>query len=188
VALIVENGTGLANADAYISLGEFKAFCSDRNYRWEDYEDFAIESSIRLATGWIDTYSRYKAARLLPAQALEFPRSGLQDWSGYDVTGVPARVKQACAELAFKGLSEPLYEDAARGGMVKSESVGPISVTYEDGAPVGKVWQFAVNLLKPYVRDPDQLASSTFTVSPDQADSIFSVGMNDYETPRLSVE
>ena len=118
MALTVENGTGLAGADAYISLTEFKLFCSNRNYRWEDYEDFQIEASIRTATGWIDTYQRYKAVRLVPEQALEFPRSGLTDWSGYEVTGVPARVKQACAELAFKGLSEPLYQDLERGGMV----------------------------------------------------------------------
>ena len=188
MALIVEDGTGLSNADAYISLGYFKAFCSERNYRWEDDEDFAIEANIRLATGWIDTYSRYKAARLLPTQALEFPRIGLQDWSGYDVTGVPARVKQACAELAFKSRSEPLYEDAARGGMVKSESVGPISVTYEDGAPTGKVWQFAVNLLRPYLREPEQMAASQFKLSDEQSDTIFRVGINDYENPRLTVE
>ena len=177
MALTVEDGTGLATADAYISLAEFKAFCSERNYRWESFEDFQIEAAVRLATGWIDTYSRYKAYRLVPAQALEFPRADLTDWSGHPVTGVPKRVKQACAELAFKGLTEPLYQDLDRGGMVTSESVGPISVTYAEGAPAGKVWQFAVNLLKPYVRDPMNFTGPLYTEP--ATGPLFNVGMND---------
>lgn len=177
MALTVENGTGLAGADAYISLVEFKTFCSDRNYRWESFEDFQLEASIRLATSWIDTYSRYKGSRLASSQALEFPRTDLTDWSGYTVTGVPKRVKDACAELAFKGLSEPLYQDLDRGGMITSESVGPISVSYSEGAPAGKVWQFAVNLLKPYVRDPNNFRGPLWTEP--TTEPVFNVGMND---------
>lgn len=177
MALTVENGNGLEAADAYISLVEFKEFCSKRGYRWEDYEDFDIEASIRLATGWIDTYNRYKGARLTRDQGLEFPRSGLVDWSSFNITGVPARVKQACSELAFKGLSESLYQDQDRGGKVVSESVGPISVTYAADAPTGKVWQFALNLLRQYIRDPNQILGPQWT---DPADPMFTVGMNDY--------
>jgi hypothetical protein len=157
MSLIVETGVGLANADAYVGLVHFKEFCSARGYRWEDAEDFAIENSIRRATDYIDTIGRYKGARLVPAQALEFPRSDLTDWSDYTITGVPHRVKHACCELAFKGLSEPLYKDLDRGGKVVSESVGPISVTYAGDAPAGKLFMFAKNLLEPYLRDPDTI-------------------------------
>lgn len=186
MALTVEDGTGLSNADAYISLAEFKTFASNRNYRWEDYEDFQIEASIRLATGWIDTYNRYKGQRLKTTQALEFPRADLIDWSDYEVAGVPARVKQACAELSFKGLTEALYADESRGGMVKSESVGPISVTYADNAPTGKVWTFAQNLLKQYVRDPNSILGPMWTepAMPSQ----FRIGMNDHPEVDLSTE
>lgn len=175
--LVVETGAGLTNADAYISVSEFKAFCSQRGYRWEDREDFEIEASIRLATGWIDTYNRYKGARLTRDQTLEFPRAGLVDWSGYEIPGVPHRVKQACSELAYKGLVESLYQDLDRGGMVVSESVGPISVTYAAEAPTGKVWQFALNLLKPYIRDPQQILGPLWS---DPHESLFNIGMDDY--------
>ncbi|CAB4130453.1 hypothetical protein UFOVP119_77 [uncultured Caudovirales phage] len=177
MSLVVETGSGLSTAEAYISASDFKTFCTNRGYRWEDYDDFQIEASLRMATGWIDTYSRYKGTRLLAAQALEFPREGLIDWSSYAVTGVPQRVKQACAELAFKGLTEPLYQDQDRGGEVISESVGGISVTYAAGAPTGKVWQFAVNLLKQYMRDPNQIGMPLWT-EPAMA-SQFEIGMND---------
>lgn len=177
MALVVENGTGLIGADAYVSVADFKAFCSQRGYRWEDREDFEIEASIRLATGWIDTYARYKGYRMTRDQTLEFPRSGLVDWSGYQITGVPHRVKQACSELAFKGLSESLYIDQDRGGKVTEESVGPISVKYAADAPVGKVWQFALNLLTPYIRDPQQILGPLWT---DPHATQFDIGMNDY--------
>ncbi|CAB4122586.1 hypothetical protein UFOVP36_66 [uncultured Caudovirales phage] len=177
MALTVENGNGLEAADAYVSLTEFKEFCSKRGYRWEDYEDFDIEASIRLATGWIDTYNRYKGGRLTYAQALEFPRTGLVDWSSFAVVGVPQRVKHACSELAYKGLSDSLYQDQDRGGKTVSESVGPISVTYAADAPTGKVWQFASNLLRPYIRDPDQILGP-LSVDPLLAPS-FSLGMHD---------
>ena len=160
MALIVEDGTGLLDADAYVSVAQFKEWCGNRGYRWEEAEDFQIEEQLRLATGWIDTYQRYKGTRLKAEQTLEFPRDNLVDWSSHTILGVPHRVKQACCELAFKGLSEPLYVDQDRGGMTTSESVGPISVSYSPDAPTGKVFTFAANLLKPYARDPKQLRFS----------------------------
>lgn len=178
MALIVEDGTGLLDADSYVTLADFKAWCSNRGYRWEDSEDFEIEAQLRLATGWIDTYNRYKGLRMSAAQTLEFPRTGLVDWSGHTITGVPHRVKQACCELAYKGLSEPLYVDLDRGGMVTSESVGPISVSYAADAPAGKVFMFAANLLKPYVRDPKQISYSPWQ-EPD-TDMHTTLGMHDY--------
>jgi hypothetical protein len=177
VSLTVEDGTGLPDADSYISLQFFKTFCSSRNYDLASYADVDMEASLRLAQGWIDTYSRYKGFRLTPTQSLEFPRTGCFDWSSYEVTGVPLRVKHAAAELAFKGMGESLYQDQDRGGKTVSESVGPISTTYATDAPTGKVWQFAVNLLAQYVRDPKQVLGPLWT-DPD-LENQFTIGMND---------
>ncbi len=177
MALTVEDGTGRTDAEAYISVSEFKQFAGRRGYNYDEYGDPDIEASIRLATDWIDTYNRYKGTRLRSQQAKEFPRADLTDWSDYVVTGVPQRVKDACAELAFKGLSESLYLDQDRGGKVQSESVGPISVSYAADAPTGKVWTYAQNLLKQYLRDPNSILGPLWTepAMPSQ----FSVGMND---------
>jgi hypothetical protein len=155
MALTVENGTGLEEADSYISLAFFKQFCDDRGYDYSEKTDPEIEQKLRLATGYIDSQFRFKGNRAGGIQALEFPRLNLIDWSGITITGLPRRVKQACAELAFKALSTDLYQDQNRGGKTKSESVGSLSVTYADDAPTGTVFQFAWNLLKPYVRDPE---------------------------------
>lgn len=151
--LIVETGTGLADAESYLTVADFKGYCDKRGLSYDGQSDTVIEQKLRIATGYIDTVKRYKGQRLLSEQALEFPRANLTDWGGLAVAGVPGRVKQACAELAFKAFTENLYVDLDRGGMVTSQSVGPMSVSYSDKAPVGKSYMTAMKLLEPYTRD-----------------------------------
>lgn len=155
MALNVEDGTGQTEAESYITVAQFKAYADGRGYDYSSSTDAFIEQKLRLASGYIDTQFRFKGNRKTSAQSLEFPRMNLIDFSGYDIQGIPKRLKDACSELTFKALGSDLYLDQNRGGKVKSESVGPLSVTYADDAPTGTVWQFAWNLLKPYVRDPE---------------------------------
>lgn len=154
MALIVEDGTGKSDAESYVSVAEFKGFCDGWGYSYAGKTDTEIEQKLRQATAYVDTKFRYKGVRTLAAQALEFPRSGCVDWSGLEATGVPGRVKRATNELAFKAFSGNLSEDLDRGGRVKSESVGPISTTYADDAPAGRVFMQAKGFLDPYIRDP----------------------------------
>lgn len=166
MTLIVEDDTGRLDAEAYVAVAPFKAYCDGRGLSYAGQTDTQIEVALRRATDWIDTSFRYKGARLVAAQALEFPRAGMTDHSGYDVAGVPARVKRACNELAFRALTETLTPDLDRGGRVTSESIGPISVTYADDAPAGKTIRIAENLLAPYVRaDGDTLTGPFFSTS-----------------------
>jgi hypothetical protein len=160
--LVVEDGTGRSDAESYQSVASFKSYCDARGYSYAGVADAKIEQSLRLSTGYIDTQFRYKGERSLGSQSLEFPRTNLTDWSSYVITGVPNRVAQACNELAFKALTQPLYEDLDRGGKVRSESVGSISVTYADDAPAGKTYQFAAKLLAQYVRDPMDIEGPFF--------------------------
>jgi hypothetical protein len=162
MAIIVEDGTGLVAAESYVSVADLKVYADGRGLVYAGSADSVLEQKLREATGYIDSEFRFKAARLLAAQALEFPRDGLVDWSGHDVTGVPKRVKDACCELAIKAIAGPLFSDADRGGMVKSESVGPISVTYADGAPAEKLYTAAARTLQQYVRSSRDTGSPVF--------------------------
>lgn len=162
MTITVEDGTGRADAEGYISVVEFKAFCTKRGYDIEAFETPDMETAIRRATDYLDSNYRFKGNRSKGSQSLEFPRINLVDWSGYAVTGVPLRVKNACSELTFIALGEALYQNQDRGGKTRSESIGNISVTYLDDAPTGKVWQLAHNFLKPYVRDPKYIGVPSF--------------------------
>jgi hypothetical protein len=177
MALIVEDGTGQTEAESYITVAQFKTYADGRGYDYSTVADSFIEQKLRLASGYIDSQFRFKGNRKTPTQALEFPRLNLIDWSGYDIQGLPKRLKDACAELAFKALTADLYVDQNRGGKVKSESVGPLSVTYADDAPTGTVWQFAWNLLKPYVRDPEVRGVPFFGA--EDSKPYFQTGMTD---------
>ena len=155
MTLIVEDGTGLPNAESYVSVADFDTYCTTRGITFTGSPDTtAKEVALRKATAYIDTRYRYKAARQFTVKALEYPRAGLVDWSGMTITGVPSRVKAADCELAARALAgTDLFSDDERGGMVKSQQVGPISITYQDGAPTGVVFTAAFKALEPYIRD-----------------------------------
>lgn len=179
MALIVEDGTGLSDAESYLSVNQASAYHRLRgNAAWEELDFEVQEQALRQASAYIDSVKRYKASRLRPAQALEFPRTGLFDWSGYEVQGVPKRVKDACAELALRAASTSLFTDLARGGKVISESVGPISTTYADNAPTGTVYTVAMELLRPFFRDEHGRMGGPGWTAPAAASAI-SLGLHD---------
>lgn len=179
--LIVEDGTGLADADAYVSTAAFKTYCDDRGLSYAGKTDAEIDQRIRLATEYVDTINRYKGSRMKGTQSLQFPRLSLYDWGGDEVSGLPLKVKQACSELALRALTGELYEALDRGGMVASESVGEISVSYEQGAPRGRFFTAAMNMLQQYVRDEKSVRPSPrFGTS---AEPYFGFGMMDNPSP-----
>lgn len=177
MTLLVEDGTGIPGAESYLAVAGLRAYCTKWGHDLGAATDETLETRLRVAAGFIDTVFRYKGSKLTAAQSLEFPRLGLTDWGGLEVTGVPLRVTNACAELAFKSLSSPLYQDLDRGGMISSKTVGPLSVSYEAGAPAGKVYTFAEKLLAQYIRkDGEQITGPFFSTSDAP---VFGMGMHD---------
>lgn len=163
MVLVVEDGTGKADAASYVDAAGLAAYAAANGYDLGTADTARQEQALRKATRYLDTFRRYKGQRLVASQRLEFPRSGLSDWSGLVVEGVPARVMDACCELAVANLAGvSLYQNLDRGGAIRSESVGPISVTYADGAPAGMVFAEAENLVAPFVRDLKSIRPAPF--------------------------
>lgn len=126
MALIVEDGTGLPDAEAYISVADADAYFAARgNAAWAALTTEAKEAALRLATDYMEAEygPRWRGNRLTAEQALSWPRGG---------EGVPEAVRRANAELAVRASAGPLLAD--QGPAVKQETVGPLSVTYADGA------------------------------------------------------
>ena len=184
MTLIVEDGTGLANADSYVSLVTYDAYLTARGLTGGTEGENEID--LRLATEFVDTFRRYKGTRTASAQNRQFPRTGLTDWDGHTVTGIPNRVMDATCYLASQARANgALYEDLDRGGRIRSESVGPISTTYMDDAPAGKVYTVVEKLLAPYVRDTKDTRPTPFFSPANTTDentaraAYFTVGMHD---------
>lgn len=129
MAIVIEDGTGLPNAEAYISVADADAYFAARgNAAWAALTEAQKEQALRLGADYMGAEygRRWCGKRLTDTQALDWPRG---------VEGVPEAVKRANAELAVRASAGVLLAD--QGAQVKQETVGPISVTYADGARQG---------------------------------------------------
>ena len=135
ITLVIEDGTGKVDANAYISLADVDAYHADRfNDGWGGSEE-ARESAILQATEFIDREWVFQGDRANPEtpQALSWPRVGVydEDAQSVDSDSVPLDVQYATAELALvvkcKGELLPTYSVGAlkrsreRVGVVESE-------------------------------------------------------------------
>lgn len=156
MALVVETGAGLSNADAFGSLVDFKTYHDVRGNAYASYQDGPIENAIRRATDFLCRYYAYVGTKKTKAQALAWPRAEAEDQDGFTYADeVPTQVKHACFELAFRALSADLLPDLARGGKVTNVSVGGISVAFDRDAPVNKVYQTVDYLLRGLLTSSD---------------------------------
>ncbi len=137
MALIVEDGTGKANAESYVTVADATAYHAARgNAAWAAVaSDSEREQLLRKATDHMeaDYGQRWKGDRATTVQALSWPRFNACVNNAY-ISGnvVPLAVQRACAELALRAILNDLAPDL--GAQVQSETVGPISTTYAAGA------------------------------------------------------
>ncbi|ASN67306.1 hypothetical protein 10AX3_7 [uncultured Caudovirales phage] len=144
--LIVEDGTGLPAAESYISLDSLKAYAAGRGVDISGVTDEQNESALRRATTYIDgKYRKHlqsgRWASLFSGekkngrgQALEWPRSGAEDYEGLPISDstVPIEVKNATAEAGYREALNPgsLSPDFVSASMVKREKVGPLETEF----------------------------------------------------------
>lgn len=136
MTLIVETGDGLANADSYISVADADArHAALGNSGWTG-ADAVKESALRRATEYLEQAysSRWKGTRLMRAQALSWPRYGVEaDGYALPSSTVPAGIANVCADLALQALSGPLNPNLERG--IVREKVGPLETEYDRNSP-----------------------------------------------------
>lgn len=132
MALTVEDGTGQAAADAFVSVADCAAYCAaNGRTTWEDGDADTWEPAIRRATSWLSTAFTWKGYRTNGrSQALAWPRTDVEDAEGEAVSSdeVPVEIVQACCEAAVYELANPggLSPTVTLTDRVKSRQVGPI--------------------------------------------------------------
>ena len=131
----VEDGTGLAAANAYVNVAYVDSYFLERNNIEWTGSTAVKQAAIVKATDFIETRwgNRFKGYPEFPdvPQALSFPRLKLVDRNGYYVTGIPEKLKKATAEYALRSLTKELLPDPTidESGMAianKREKVGPL--------------------------------------------------------------
>jgi len=154
MALIEEDGTGLADANTYADYVFFTEFCAlfglAGTYTEEQAEPALTTSSIR----WIDWQHEFSGDKLADTQALEFPRDN-------DI-GLPVKIKQAAAYGAWLHLNNALLVNttalSTTGDIIsqrKKLDVLETEVTYAEGSAqtYSRVLPADLeNLLSPYLK------------------------------------
>lgn len=137
MVLTVEDGTGLAAADAYVSEADADAYVAayqpEGFAAWDAALSAAKEVAIRKATQYLDaTYvHRWRGARILPStQALDWPRRYVYTEGALLSSSVlPVLLVQATVEAAVRMISGDLVVDeaaATTGIASERKKLGPL--------------------------------------------------------------
>lgn len=137
MALVVEDGTGLADANSYVSVEFADAYFSARNVTsWADLTTEAKEVSLIKATDYIDAKNAYRFTTkpINAEQALVLPRVFFLNAAYNKIVGVPVLWLKAVCEYALIASSRDLFTPPSAGEKeIKSEEVvvGPIKTKTE---------------------------------------------------------
>lgn len=124
MALIVEDGTGLPDANSFVSLADADAFLTAEGAEaWVAEDSVKREAALVSASRWISTAYVWIGAPLSPAQALAWPRSG----TAYENT--PPTVLIAVFRLAREALGRDLFAAQTRGR--ERVKAGSVEVEYD---------------------------------------------------------
>jgi hypothetical protein len=141
MALDVETGVGLPDAESYASVETADAYHQARgNAAWTG-DDAAKEAALRRSTEYLDGLyrTRWLGQPATPGQGLAWPRASVRAPGGFlPSDALPKALVRACCEVALRELQTPggLTPDIFPGERVVSETVDVLEVQYaEGGAP-----------------------------------------------------
>lgn len=138
MTLIVEDGTGLADAESYATVEYATAYHAKfGNTDWALASEPEQEVALRKGAQYLDLTwkKRWKSTRANEDQALDHPRLAYCDDDGFVVesTDMPTPLLDANCEAGLLALSEDLLPDIDEPGTIEAESVkvGPIEESFQ---------------------------------------------------------
>lgn len=142
MTLIVEDGSGLENADSFASVAtadEYHAGYGNPT-AWSSSTTEQKEVALRSASDYLNEQYRYRGVRANRDQAMAWPRYGAVDDDGYTIDGdvVPPQIVDATCELALALRQGVVLTPTQQGnGTLAAESftVGGVSVSRSFSAP-----------------------------------------------------
>lgn len=161
MAFVVEDGTGVAGANAYVPLTTALLYHQDRgNSVWWSKTAGEQQEAIVRATQAIDAlgYGRFFGTRASTTQGLQWPRTDAYDPDGELLDGVPLPLVYAVCEAALAEIQEPYALQPTTGPKVTEERVeGVASVKYLYGAYQGTTYRAHTRWLRRVMRGAAQI-------------------------------
>jgi len=113
MALIVEDGTIVEDAESYLSVDDADAEIVKRggSVDWDALTVLQKEVQLRICTEYMDDEYNFSGSIVNLDQELCWPRSGTK----YATDVIPKEVKKALAVLAYTSLNYELYSSVAGG-------------------------------------------------------------------------
>lgn len=162
MALIVEDGTGMADANSYESVENADAYFSARGITAWSGNGPVKEAALIAATEYVDIRWRGKLKGELQfpdTQALLFPRINVYDEEGRLLSGTPKELRFATCEYALISLSQvlmpnPTVDSSGRILIEESEGTGPLTETkkYQAGYLLTRPYPKADSLMSVFVK------------------------------------
>lgn len=139
MALTVEDGTGLAAADSYLSTADADTYHSGLGQSAWVGTPTAKERVLRRATAALDRLYTFVGYRSTKEQALDWPRTGAFDSDDFAIEDdeIPQALLDACAELAMRLLCVDESPDVAAADAnttSQTETAGRVSISKSFGA------------------------------------------------------
>ena len=172
MALTIEDGSNVANAESFISVADaeayFISFDKDTS-AWSILTTASKEGKLRSAGQYINNKYSFQGVQTNSDQLMIWPRNGVLIEGVYpvDADSVPTDVANAQALLALESLTNPLHTTlTAQDGNVKlsADAVGPLKSTVEyfgksrSGTQV--VFTEVKSILSPYLSGTNTLERS----------------------------
>ena len=141
MALIIENGSVIPNANTFVSLDDFKAYCILVGYLIENTDDEVSAALVRSANYLENRYrSRWVGSKASRDQSLSWPRKNVYDEDdyAYDIDVVPYMVSKAQCEVAIRDLKGTLSVDDAPENRITKRSEKLINGLSEESVEYAK--------------------------------------------------
>jgi hypothetical protein len=154
MALTVEDGSGVAGADSYISVADAETYCTARGLTFATGTTDNKEAALRRATVALDAMyrTRFPGYRTnARSQVFEWPRQAAFDMEENVIASneIPIEVKNAVCEMAVRELAEAgsMMPDLERGGHIQSLRAGSVGIEFGNNALATTTFQLIDGIL-----------------------------------------
>lgn len=144
MAFTPEDGTGVEDANAYVTVEDADTYMSERaRAAWASLSEPQKQAAIIEATIFLDSTFQWRGEIKSTSQGIAFPRVNCVDRDGrYYDDQVPKQVKAACCELAWLARSGALIASETEAAIKRVEA-GPVKVEFLNGNKVADADKFA---------------------------------------------
>lgn len=152
MALIIEDGSGKENAQAYVTPADVLAYANLYGLGNGHVQDGEIMRATQFLEG--NFYARWVGIKKTEKQSLSWPRAYATRQDGWIVSEsvVPVEVKNASCALAIRAkTTQNLIPDVTRSDNAIEEQIGPIRVKYAPNAQVVTLFRDIEFILFPII-------------------------------------